>query len=541
MFSKIKSVYSFFQNFLNEIKYFKLNIKRSKANKAISKLYQFSNDHLENNKYIICDGMWDNPHHWLRLAIFLPVLSDFFKAKIMGIYLKDTSVKTLKSLKSFKFDMYQEIDNNPKKIHFENAKELINLIKSPKEIFNLDLPYGFPGNFFYDSILKTEMLGNLSIDKNKISKYLAQLICYLEIYEKLINLEKISAVVLSHPVNLRFSSLVFIALKNNLPVYIINYINEYITIRKLESIEEWKECSHERPKLEEINAIDDSKNNFLEKVGINYLQKIRKSERGQISILGTFKNDKRNTFNKEKFLMENKLDKKKLTAVIMTGCWPDFPNVYPKSFYIDYVDWFKKTLNIILDIEDFNWIIKPHPAEFMYGAKTKSKQFLKHINKENIISWPKELSTNNVINIADVVVTSHGSAGFEYPAQGIPVIITKKTNYTDWGFTNNCFNYKDYKNLLKNINKLNFPTKNEQKMANIFMATHICNASKIDEKYLFNMGALSNKLWIDLEEFILKNGKNFSKERRMINSWLTSNHHSYNFYKSLNFDLWDKY
>ena len=111
----------------------------------------------------------------------------------------------------------------------------------------------------------------------------------------------------------------------------------------------------------------------------------------------------------------------------MSGCWPDFPNIYPKTFYIDYVDWFTKTLEIITQIDDINWIIKPHPAEFMYGSKIKSEYFLKNINKNNIKLWPKNMRSNCLLDVADVLITSHGSAGFEYTL-GKPVIVTKKTN-----------------------------------------------------------------------------------------------------------------
>ena len=151
----------------------------------------------------------------------------------------------------------------------------------------------------------------------------------------------------------------------------------------------------------------------------------------------------------------------------MTGCWPDFPNIYPKTFYIDYVDWFLKTLEIIETIRDFNWIVKPHPAEFMYGSKTKSKNFLNKFKNKNIRLWPKDVSTNCLLSVADVLVTSHGSAGFEYPSLGKPVIVTKKTNYTEWGFTNNCLNYDEYKKLLNNLQNIERPSNESQRLAKI--------------------------------------------------------------------------
>ena len=73
------------------------------------------------------------------------------------------------------------------------------------------------------------------------------------------------------------------------------------------------------------------------------------------------------SFNKHKFLLDHNLDINKKTAVIMTNCWPDFPNLFPSNWYADYVEWLQKTLEIITKVDNCNWIIKPHPAEFKYG------------------------------------------------------------------------------------------------------------------------------------------------------------------------------
>ena len=48
-------------------------------------------------------------------------------------------------------------------------------------------------------------------------------------------------------------------------------------------------------------------------------------------------------------------------------CWPDFPNGQGPTYFTDYQDWFEITLEIIKDIKEYNWIVKPHPAEKMYG------------------------------------------------------------------------------------------------------------------------------------------------------------------------------
>ncbi|MBK16593.1 MAG: hypothetical protein CMK49_01060 [Prochlorococcus sp. SP3034] len=537
--SIIKSTFQVFQGLLNELKDYKYNKFRLIGNKVIGDLYKSKRIKYQTDKYIICDALWDNPHHWLRVAIFGPVLSDFLKANLIGIYEKGTHHKILETLKSFDLDKYIKISPKIKRKHINQAKQLSKNIVTSADIVNLDLPYNFPGQFLYDSILKTEMVGNVDSKNNKISNYIAKLISYLEEYEEIIQWEKISALVISHPVHFRFSTITNLALRKGIPVYILNYVNEYIAIRKLEKIEDWIAGSFENPNYQIIKNLPQFKKDYLEKVGKNYLNEVRSAKKGEVSTVGTFKQDNNDNFDKNKFLENLNLDIHKQTVVVMTGCWPDFPNLYPSDWYTDYVDWLKKTLDIIQEIDNCNWIIKPHPAEFKYGAKTRMINFMKDIDKPNIVTWPNELSSNYLNKIADIVITSHGSAGVEYPAQGKPALITKKTYFADWGFVNFCSDYNDYKKKLNNIHKIKKPNLNSQKLAFIYIATSICNASKINSKYLFEMGSKSNKLWPSIKNFVESNDRNILNEQNMMQSWLNSDIQSYNFFKSINYDLWE--
>ena len=533
---KFKKRITFFHNKLNELSNFKYKRFRRKGNKAISKLFNSVKIKFDNKKYILCEAMWDSPHHWLRLAIFSPVLAEFYNSNILGIYLKGIQKDSLKSFKELKLDKYIELEIKPNKKQIHTAKKISKNINSAEDIYNLELPYKFPGRFLYDSILKSEMIGTCNYKSLEIENYIATIISFLDKYYQLLNDEEFSAIVLSHPVNFRFSTLVFAALNKKIPVYILNYVNEYITIRKLETIDDWLKGSFENPKIEEIMKLPLIKKKYLENIGFEYIQKIRQSKRGQISTIGTFNENEEIKFEKNKFFEKIGLDNQKLTAVIMTGCWPDFPNIYPYSFYLDYVDWFLKTLEIIKEINNINWIIKPHPAEFKYGSKTKAQFYIKKLNRTNIVMWPKEVSSSCLLSIADVLVTSHGSAGFEYPALGKPVIITKETNYADWGFANYCGNYEIYKELLLNLNRIKKPDSETKKLASLYISSSICNG--LNNNYLFEMGLHSHKLWMSIESFINKNIDNFILERRLMSKWLKSSSQSYNFFKSINYDLW---
>ena len=57
------------------------------------------------------------------------------------------------------------------------------------------------------------MVGSVEINIKKISKYVAELISYLEEYEIKIDWDSTSALILSHPVHFRFSSLTHHALR----------------------------------------------------------------------------------------------------------------------------------------------------------------------------------------------------------------------------------------------------------------------------------------------------------------------------------------
>ena len=536
----IKESFQIFQNQFNKIKDYKYNKYRSEANKILGDLYNKNINFQKTGKYIICEALWDNPHHWLRLSIFAPVLVNKLKANLIGLYEKNTSKEIIDTLNSFKLSKYIQIESKVSRKYLNQAFSISKEIKKPFDIINLKLPYDFPGQALYDSMLKAEMIGSLEINIKNICNYVAELISYLEEYQTKIDWDSISALILSHPVHFRFSTLTHQALRRGIPVYIMNYVNEFISLRKLESVQDWTNGCYEKPEFEVVNKLSEKKKNYLERIGKKYLEEVRSAKRGETLTINAFIKNKKESFNKDEFLLKHNLDIKKPTSVIMTNCWPDFPNLFPSNWYADYVEWLQKTLEIITKVDNCNWIIKPHPAEFKYGSKTKMVHFLKKIKNKNIIQWPENISSDKLLQIADVVITSHGSAGFEYPALGTASICTKKTHYSYWGFTNCCSDYLSYKNLLENIQTIKKPNKNQQKLAYIYISSFFCNATLNSDDYLFGMGSLSNKLWPTIENFINKNNEGIKKERLMMNRWLDSEIQSYNFFKSINYELWER-
>ena len=187
----IKKIIASLHNKINEFENRKYKKFRKKANKEIYKLLKSREIKNANDKYILCDALWDSPHHWLRLAIFAPVLAEHLNSKLLGIYLKGVGKDTLETFQDLKLDKYIELGVKPNQKQFKLAKKIARDINSSEDIYNLKLPYGLPGRFFYDSILKNEMIGTINHKKLNINHYIANLICFLDNYNHLINSEKL--------------------------------------------------------------------------------------------------------------------------------------------------------------------------------------------------------------------------------------------------------------------------------------------------------------------------------------------------------------
>ena len=145
--SYLKKFVEKFLNLFNELRNLSNNFSRLNANKTLANLYISKEKIYKNQDYILCDALWDNPHHWLRLAIVGPILEKHFNANLAGLHSKNIS-KISKTFKSYKFHKYFEVANSKNKPEFSKAKELSKKVKTSEDIFKLDLPYDYPLNFY---------------------------------------------------------------------------------------------------------------------------------------------------------------------------------------------------------------------------------------------------------------------------------------------------------------------------------------------------------------------------------------------------------
>ena len=120
--------------------------------------------------------------------------------------------------------------------------------------------------------------------------------------------------------------------------------------------------------------------------------------------------------------------------------------------------WLRKTLNHIKKIDDYNWLVKPHPMEVEY-AKSKTdtiKEFNSIIGKvDNIKLIPENISLNSLFENIDLVVTCNGSVALECASLGKKSLMAGRSDFSDIIFDKEMpKNKEEYFSRLDNINKI---------------------------------------------------------------------------------------
>lgn len=160
--------------------------------------------------------------------------------------------------------------------------------------------------------------------------------------------------------------------------------------------------------------------------------------------------------NKKEMTELLNLNPKKKTIAIMAHTFADAVFNYGDLYFRDYYDWLDKTLSIVEEIDDVNWILKPHPTRKAYNESEDSVEDMYKRHQKGHIFWvPDDISSESIKNVCDAIVTIGSNAGAEYACFGIPAIIVGKPWYSGFGITIEPESYSEYVNVLKNINSIN--------------------------------------------------------------------------------------
>ena len=141
-------------------------------------------------------------------------------------------------------------------------------------------------------------------------------------------------------------------------------------------------------------------------------------------------------------------------VIIMCHCFSDNAHSCDELIFNDYYVWLEETLKIVRNLKNANWIIRAHPSRRLYGESDEVQKLFEKYKSDYMFYFPEEYSGELVKELADVIVTVQGTAGYEYTCFGIPVVLTGKSFYSGYGYTVDMRTKEEYIDTLCNIQKL---------------------------------------------------------------------------------------
>lgn len=217
------------------------------------------------------------------------------------------------------------------------------------------------------------------------------------------------------------------------------------------------------------NRTSDNDWNFVQKKLINYLVKNKKFVKDSNVYWKKRDSGKSNYIGARIASKGSKLsiNKKKInTNYIFLHIFRDSPFrvIDKKRIFVDYFEWFKKTIEII-NLSDENWVIRLHPSHKLWGENQLKivRKLLANYSKKNIIIDDKFVSNINIFKFASKIVTFSGTSATEAIGYGIKPIIISTTSCHNLmkQSSHRVKSLNHYKKLLLDKNPLNFKVSKE--------------------------------------------------------------------------------
>ena len=161
-----------------------------------------------------------------------------------------------------------------------------------------------------------------------------------------------------------------------------------------------------------------------------------------------------------------------------------YPNVFWDSVHMgldsvskDLTSWLKDMIDFVKDRDEFQLIIRTHPAELKAESNIQSKftisdslnELFDKMPSNVIIVEPKSnVSSYSLANIANANIVWNGTIGLELALNGTKPIVTADAYYANKDFTIDFLNFDDLANYLNKLNDKSEINNEEKRLVEIF-------------------------------------------------------------------------
>jgi len=460
---------SYFLKYISITKYVLFKINPNKFNpiksNAFNKFIKIGNFNLKNckikkniKKVMLIENFINHPIYTYTNLVCALLINKIYNYNLIGILRKgDIKAEVLfRKFKIKKFIFIKEPNFFERLFYIYKAISLINPKMKIEDFCKLKYNKIDVGLSSYDTYIRYTKVPTLKEVDAEILVILASCLHKIDFFKKKKffnkNIKKsIQSETVFNPLNSYFQ----LSLINKIEVY-SRCLQEEISIRKYTA---WNQRYLYRYNISQkmFDYVYKNEKNSKNKVIYKYFKKGLENKSFGIDPTITYlvkKNKK--TYNKKEILNIFKWKNKPIVCF--------FPNLLidrnfhngPRTNFKDNYTWTKFLLNKIPELRNVNWIIKLHPDEKSYKAKENFLNEIRFLVKkyDHIKLFPKNINNISLIKCVDVAITSHGTAGIEYPAFGINSIYVDNSTYSNLNFIKMLKNKKEIISTLNKIHKL---------------------------------------------------------------------------------------
>jgi len=383
--------------------------------------------------------------------------------------------------------------NKELRILIEKRKSnIINKIKSKKDLINLRINNIYIGDIFYDNYLRFNYKSTVDVSSKKFIKEFSNYIDLFFIWENFFKKNKVNYLIVSHCVyNLAIP--VRIGLFRGVNCYLVG-ITKCI---KLDKSGPFDGTAKQNREIFEYSKISKSKIYNITKKKLDEKIDPKSNHYSEANLISRVRKNKvfHKTETSYKLIKNNKPN-----VVIFSHCYYDAPHNNGSFLFYDYFEWILY-LGELSKKTDYNWYLKPHPHNVNNKLNIQQNNFF--LNKySNFNLIPSNVNNFDIINskTLDCGLTVTGSVAYELALYSIPTILAGKSLFhKGYNFCSQPRNLAEYKNLIiniKNVNTIKKIKKNE--IYEFYYSTYLTSWQFLD-----NYEILMKELNFSLEKYQL--------------------------------------
>lgn len=433
----------------------------------------WTNQHIDQvgNDTILLESFVNHPAYALSNCVIAKYLKKIYKKKITGI-LKRNNFYGRKIFESFKIDKIILLDEINLIQRIVASIISIKILKENyiiKDFLKLKYKNTDIGMTAYDSFIRYTGISNLKKVNHELFFFLTEAVSTCKQFDSIIKKNNFKLSVQAETSFLPLNSLFQLSLFNKIKVFSRLGVDE-LALRIYNSPKE-RYFYRDIISNKLFNFIYAKyKKKIISKYNILQQKKIRRGSFG-IDLRVIAKEKKKPIISRKKLNELFNWEDKKIGVIFLHHLIDRNFHNGPRKYFTDNYSWGKYVLNQLKYMQDYNWIIKHHPTEKYYNSKKNLDKDINFLikNYSNIKLFPEDISQISLLKIADLCITSHGSATLEYIANGTASIFIENSYYSNMKFAKKFRCTKNQLNKLKIIKNLKNPSSKNVNEAKVFM------------------------------------------------------------------------